>query len=78
MDFTQYQTASLIWDTYFGGSDADQVRGMFLNAQGNMVLTGYTLSPNFPVTADAAQSQAGRQWRRYRFGRQCQRARGRF
>jgi hypothetical protein len=56
MDFTQYQTASLIWDTYFGGSDADQVRAMFLNSQGNMVLTGYTLSQNFPVTADAAQS----------------------
>ncbi len=57
MDFTQYQTASLIWDTYFGGSDQDQVRGMFLNAQGNIVLTGYTLSQNFPVTADAVQSQ---------------------
>jgi len=57
MDFTQYQTPSLVWDTYFGGSDADQVRGMVMNAQGNLVLTGYTMSQNFPVTPDAAQSK---------------------
>jgi hypothetical protein len=55
MDFSRSGTPSLVWDTYLGGSDTDVVLGMTMNAQGKLVLTGYTLSSNFPVTADAAQ-----------------------
>jgi len=59
MDLTQSGLNSLIWATYFGGSQNDAVAGMALDPQGNIVLTGYTVSPNFPVTSDAIQSTYG-------------------
>jgi len=58
-DTTQTGVASLIYSTYLGGSANDMVRGMTLDNSGNLVVTGYTLSPNFPVTADAAQHSYG-------------------
>jgi hypothetical protein len=58
-DTTQTGVASLIYSTYIGGSANDMVRGMTLDNAGNLVVTGYTLSPNFPVTADAAQPSYG-------------------
>jgi hypothetical protein len=58
-DTTQTGVASLIYSTYLGGSANDMVRGMTLDNSGNLVVTGYTLSPNFPVTADAAQRSYG-------------------
>jgi hypothetical protein len=58
-DTTQQGVASLIYSTYLGGSANDMVRGMTLDNSGNLVVTGYTLSPNFPVTADAAQHSYG-------------------
>jgi Beta-propeller repeat len=54
-DTTQSGVASLVYSTYFGGSGNDAVRGFTLDKSGNLVLTGYTISPNFPVTADAFQ-----------------------
>jgi hypothetical protein len=42
---------TLVYGTYFGGSDIDQVNSIALDAQGRMLLTGYTLSTNFPITA---------------------------
>ncbi len=59
IDTTQSGTASLIYSTYLGGSGNDAVRGFTLDNSGNLVVTGYTLSPNFPVTADAAQHSYG-------------------
>ena len=60
IDPSQFGTESLIYSTYFGGSDSDEVRGMAVDASGDILLTGYTLSNDFPVTADAAQlSYAG-------------------
>ena len=35
------------------------LRGMALDNLGNLVVTGYTLSPNFPVTTDALQGVYG-------------------
>lgn len=56
MDFTQQGSASLVYSTYFGGSANDEVRGMAFDANGNLIITGYTLSSDFPVTAKAIQS----------------------
>jgi hypothetical protein len=58
-DTTQTGVASLIYSTYLGGSANDMLRGMALDNLGNLVVTGYTLSPNFPVTTDALQGVYG-------------------
>ncbi len=55
MDFTQSGTASLVYDTYFGGSDNDAVEAIQLDVNGNLLVTGYTLSNDFPVTGNALQ-----------------------
>jgi hypothetical protein len=55
LDPTQFGTESLIYATYLGGSASEEVRGMAVDGNGNVLLTGYTLSTDFPVTADAAQ-----------------------
>lgn len=54
-DTTQTGVASLVYSTYFGGSGNDMVRGFTLDNSGNLVMTGYTISPDFPVTANAMQ-----------------------
>jgi hypothetical protein len=59
-DVTKSNLQSLVYSTYIGGSSNDVVRGVALDPQGNLLITGYTLSGNFPVTSDAAQfSNAG-------------------
>ena len=59
MDMTQVGTASLVYATYFGGSDIQEVRGIAFDAAGNLLVTGYTLATDFPVTPDAVQPKAG-------------------
>jgi hypothetical protein len=59
IDPTQSGVNSLIYATYISASVADEVRGMALDPSGNLLLTGYTMSPDFPVTAHAAQSTLG-------------------
>jgi hypothetical protein len=59
MDMTQSGSGSLVYATYFGGSDNDVVRKLALDASGNLLLTGYTLSSDFPVTKDAIQPAYG-------------------
>jgi hypothetical protein len=56
MDMTKSNTDSLLYTTYFGGSDNDGVRALKLDADGNVLITGYTLSTDFPITGDALQS----------------------
>jgi len=55
MDMTKSGTDSLIYSTYFGGSDIDEVRKITLDSKNNVALAGFTLSDDFPVTADAVQ-----------------------
>ena len=59
MDMTQVGAASLVYSTYFGGSDIQEVRGIAFDAAGNLLVTGYTLATDFPVTPDAYQPNAG-------------------
>ena len=53
-DLNQSGVNSLVYGTYFGGSDIDQVNGISLDATGRMILTGFTLSADFPITAFTA------------------------
>jgi hypothetical protein len=59
MDMTQFGPNSLLYDTYFGGSDLDEVRKLSFDASGRVLLTGFTFSPDFPITRDAAQATPG-------------------
>jgi hypothetical protein len=59
MDLTKAGPPSLVYSTYFGGTGNEEVRGMAFDPKGRLVITGYTLSTDLPVTGDAAQSTAG-------------------
>jgi uncharacterized protein (TIGR03437 family) len=47
---------TLSYASYFGGSNNDAVRGMAVDASGNIYITGFTLSNNLPVTSGAFQT----------------------
>jgi hypothetical protein len=49
---------SLLWSTYLGGSSADHASAIAINSVGNVFITGYTQSPDFP-TANAFQPVTG-------------------
>jgi len=51
--------SSLVYSTYLGGSGDDEGYGVALDGAGNAYVTGLTSSPNFPTTANAAQSSFG-------------------
>lgn len=48
----------LSYATFLGGSDIEEVRGMGLDPNGGLVLTGATRSADFPVTSGANDEQA--------------------
>ena len=43
----------LVYATYLGGTNSDEVQGIAADANGFAYVTGYTASTNFPTTADA-------------------------
>ena len=51
------QSSPLVYCTYFGGSDLDEFMKVRLDAKGRVVLAGYTLSTDLPLTLNAAQAQ---------------------
>jgi hypothetical protein len=55
---TEINTAgsALVYSTYLGGTDQDVGFGVALDASGNTVVTGYTYSIDFPVSAGAFQT----------------------
>lgn len=59
MDMTQFGTPSLIYSTYFGGTDIDEVKAIALDAKNNVILSGFTLSTDLATTSDAVQRNPG-------------------
>ncbi|MBV6433564.1 MAG: hypothetical protein IANPNBLG_03742 [Bryobacteraceae bacterium] len=57
VDVTKSGLDALVYVSYIGGSGLDVPQAMALDAKGGVVLAGYTLSADFPVTARAFQSQ---------------------
>jgi YVTN family beta-propeller protein len=45
--------SALIYSTFLGGDSTDVINGLTINKAGQAFVTGYTNSPNFPVTAGA-------------------------
>ncbi len=56
LDASKAGDASIPYATLFGGSGNDEIRGFTLSRSGALLLTGYTLSTDFPLTADAMQT----------------------
>jgi len=52
-------TGTLLYSTYFGGSDSDEFYGVAADALGNAYATGVTFSSDYPTTAGAFQTACG-------------------
>jgi hypothetical protein len=52
-------TGGLVYSTFLGGSSQDEVKKMVIDPGGNVAMTGYTLSGDFPVTGNAYQNYFG-------------------
>jgi len=51
--------AALTYSTYLGGTAADSGQGIALDSSGDAYVTGFTSSPDFPVTPGAFQPHCG-------------------
>jgi hypothetical protein len=50
---------ALLYASFLGGSQIDEATSLVLDPSGNVVVSGYTLSPNFPVSSNAFQTKYG-------------------
>ncbi len=55
LDLDRPGLEALVYGTCIGGTDLDFANAIDVDANGAVWITGYTLSADFPVTADAAQ-----------------------
>lgn len=53
------QQGELVWSTYAGGNQWDEVVGIELDPFGNLLATGYSQSLNFPLSAPFQASRSG-------------------
>ena len=56
LDFT---AGTLLYSTFLGGSSIDEAKKIVIEPSGQVALTGYTLSPDFPVSQNAYQTRFG-------------------
>jgi len=54
--------SSLAYSTYLGGSIWDYSSGIAVDTKGDAYVTGYTASPDFPITAGAYDPFCGSSW----------------
>jgi uncharacterized protein (TIGR03437 family) len=52
-------SGKLLWSTYLGGSKSDGASAVALDASGNVIVTGSTLSSNFPVKVGKYNGSGG-------------------
>ncbi len=51
--------SALVYATYLGGANDETPTALSVDANGNVIVTGYTGSPDFPLTTNAAQRTSG-------------------
>jgi hypothetical protein len=51
--------STVTYSTYVGGSSVDDIKKILITPAGNVAMTGYTVSPDFPVTPGAYQTTYG-------------------
>lgn len=51
--------SGLLYGSFFGGDGIDEATGMVLDPSGRIILSGFTLSANLPVTSTAFQTKYG-------------------
>jgi hypothetical protein len=49
----------VLYATFIGGSEQDEATNIVVDLQGRAIVTGFTVSSNFPVTNNAMQAQYG-------------------
>jgi hypothetical protein len=49
----------LVYSTYLGGTGLEEARSVALDPAGPVIVSGYTVSPNFPTTSGALQPKYG-------------------
>lgn len=62
IDFSQPAASALTYTTYLGGSDFDTSSAMLLDTNGNLYITGYTNSTNFPTAGTPFQNASAGGW----------------
>jgi hypothetical protein len=60
LDTNRGGASAIIYSTYLGGGDADRSNGIAVDAGGNVYVTGYTDSTDFPVIDQYQGNQGGR------------------
>ncbi len=50
---------ALVYSSFLGGNGVDEATSLVLDPSGKLILSGYTLSDNFPVTSTALQGKYG-------------------